>query len=110
MDGQVPAGDGVGHRVHQERHVVVDDAETHPTPAGLAAGRFEANRHIALASLVGDLGNEPGGLLSILSAEAVQFSGKGMEALRRMLRGETVTGEDVGMSAGEWREFEEVLR
>ena len=37
---------------------------------------------------------------------AVQFSGKGMEALRRMLRGETVTREDVGMSAGEWREFE----
>jgi thymidylate synthase (FAD) len=37
---------------------------------------------------------------------AVQFSGKGMEALRRMLKGETVTREDVGMSAGEWREFE----
>ena len=40
---------------------------------------------------------------------AVQFSGKGMEALRRMLKGETVTREDVGMSAGEWREFEEAL-
>jgi thymidylate synthase (FAD) len=37
---------------------------------------------------------------------AVTFSGRGMEALRRMLRGETVTREDVGMSAGEWREFE----
>jgi thymidylate synthase (FAD) len=37
---------------------------------------------------------------------AVTFSGKGMEALRRMLRGETVTREDVGMSAGEWLEFE----
>ena len=41
---------------------------------------------------------------------AVQFSGKGMEALRRMLKGETVTREDVGMSAGEWREFEGVIR
>lgn len=40
---------------------------------------------------------------------AVTFSGRGMEALRRMLRGETVTREDVGMSAGEWREFEEAL-
>jgi len=40
---------------------------------------------------------------------AVQFSGKGMIALRRMLAGETVTREDVGMSAGEWREFEGVL-
>jgi thymidylate synthase (FAD) len=37
---------------------------------------------------------------------AVTFSGRGMEALRRMLKGETVTREDVGMSAGEWREFE----
>lgn len=41
--------------------------------------------------------------------DAVTFSGKGMEALRRMLRGETVTREDVGMSAGEWREFEGAL-
>ena len=41
---------------------------------------------------------------------AVQFSGKGMEALRRMLKGETVTREDVGMSAGEWREFEGALK
>ncbi len=41
---------------------------------------------------------------------AVSFSGKGMEALRRRLAGETVTREDVGMSAGEWREFEAGLR
>ncbi|MFT3972347.1 MAG: FAD-dependent thymidylate synthase [Amaricoccus sp.] len=41
---------------------------------------------------------------------AVTFSGKGMEALRRMLKGETVSREDVGMSAGEWREFEGVWR
>jgi thymidylate synthase (FAD) len=40
---------------------------------------------------------------------AVTFSGRGMQALRRMLRGETVTREDVGMSAGEWREFERLL-
>jgi hypothetical protein len=33
-----------------------------------------------------------------------------MQALRRMLRGETVTREDVEMSAGEWREFEGVLK
>jgi thymidylate synthase (FAD) len=36
---------------------------------------------------------------------AVTFSGKGMAALRRMLRGETVTQEGSGMSKGEWREF-----
>ena len=34
-----------------------------------------------------------------------QFSGKGMEVLRRMLKGEKVTQETSGMSAGEWREL-----
>jgi len=42
--------------------------------------------------------------------EAAQFSGKGMAALRRMLAGETVTQADSGMSPGEWREFEGLLR
>ncbi len=40
---------------------------------------------------------------------AVQFSGKGMEVLRRMLAGEAVTQETSGMSKGEWREFEAAL-
>jgi thymidylate synthase (FAD) len=40
---------------------------------------------------------------------AVTFSGKGMDALRRMLAGETVTQETSGMSKGEWREFEGVI-
>jgi thymidylate synthase (FAD) len=34
-----------------------------------------------------------------------QFSGKGMEVLRRLLKGEKVTQETSGMSAGEWREL-----
>ena len=34
-----------------------------------------------------------------------QFSGKGMDVLRRMLKGEQVTQETSGMSAGEWREL-----
>ncbi|MEM7439399.1 MAG: FAD-dependent thymidylate synthase [Pseudomonadota bacterium] len=33
-----------------------------------------------------------------------------VEALRRMLKGETVEAADVGMSAREWREFMEVVR
>jgi thymidylate synthase (FAD) len=40
---------------------------------------------------------------------AVQFSAKGMDCLRRMLKGEKVTQENSGMSIGEWREFEENL-
>ncbi|MEM6743080.1 MAG: FAD-dependent thymidylate synthase [Pseudomonadota bacterium] len=40
---------------------------------------------------------------------AVQFSGQGMDCLRRMLAGETVTQETSGMSAGEWQEFQAAL-
>ncbi len=39
----------------------------------------------------------------------VQLSGKGMAAVRRMLKGESVTQEDSGLSAREWRELMEVL-
>ncbi|MCF6315713.1 MAG: FAD-dependent thymidylate synthase [Marinosulfonomonas sp.] len=34
------------------------------------------------------------------------LSGKAMECIRRMLKGEEVTQETSGMSAGEWREFQ----
>ncbi len=34
-----------------------------------------------------------------------QLSGKGVECIRRMLKGEEVTQETSGMSKGEWREF-----
>jgi thymidylate synthase (FAD) len=40
----------------------------------------------------------------------VTLSGKAMDCVRRMLKGEVVTKETSGMSAGEWREFEGVLR
>ncbi|MEM8553625.1 MAG: FAD-dependent thymidylate synthase [Pseudomonadota bacterium] len=39
----------------------------------------------------------------------VQFSAKGVDCLRRMLKGETVKQPDSGMSAGEWREFRAAL-
>ena len=38
----------------------------------------------------------------------VSVSAKGVEVLKRRLRGEPVAWEDSGMSRGEWREFEEV--
>ncbi|WP_394196353.1 FAD-dependent thymidylate synthase [Litoreibacter albidus] len=38
-----------------------------------------------------------------------QLSGKGVECLRRMLKGEEVTQETSGMSKGEWREFKGVV-
>ena len=38
-----------------------------------------------------------------------QLSAKGLDCLRRMLKGETVTQETSGMSKGEWREFESLV-
>ena len=37
------------------------------------------------------------------------LSGKALDCLRRMLKGEAVTQENSGMSKGEWREFESVI-
>jgi len=37
------------------------------------------------------------------------LSAKGLDCIRRMLKGEEVTQETSGMSKGEWREFQEVL-
>ena len=38
------------------------------------------------------------------------LSATGLECIRRMLKGETVTQENSGMSKGEWREFEGILK
>ena len=38
------------------------------------------------------------------------LSGKALECIRRMVKGEDVTQETSGMSKGEWREFEGVLK
>ena len=40
----------------------------------------------------------------------VQLSSKAIDCVRRMVKGEEVTLETSGMSAGEWREFEGVLK
>lgn len=40
---------------------------------------------------------------------AAQLSARGLDVVRRMLAGEQVTREDVGMSAREWRELMETL-
>ncbi|WP_108258024.1 FAD-dependent thymidylate synthase [Mangrovicoccus ximenensis] len=38
------------------------------------------------------------------------LSGKGLDCLRRMLKGEEVSQDASGMSAGEWREFQALIR
>jgi thymidylate synthase (FAD) len=40
----------------------------------------------------------------------VTLSAKAVDCLRRMLSGEVVTQETSGMSKGEWREFEGVVK
>lgn len=42
--------------------------------------------------------------------EGIILSSKAIDCVRRMLKGELVTQETSGMSKGEWREFEGVLR
>jgi len=39
----------------------------------------------------------------------VNLSAKGIDCVRRMLKGEEVTQESSGMSKGEWREFMGVI-
>jgi len=38
------------------------------------------------------------------------LSATALKCVRRMVKGETVTQETSGMSKGEWREFDEILR
>lgn len=41
--------------------------------------------------------------------EGANLSSSGLQCVRRMLKGERVTREDSGMSAGEWRELQSIL-
>ena len=68
VDGQLARGDGVGDRIDQERHVVVDDADPHPAPAGLAAGRFNRELDFAALSPCRDGGEEVGRFALVLAA------------------------------------------
>ena len=76
MDGQLPGGDRIGDRIHQERHVVVDDADAHAALARLAAGRFDGQCELAGFPLRGDLGEEFGGGPLGLAPKALGFAGK----------------------------------
>ena len=77
MDGQVARGDRVGDRVDQERHVVVDDRDPHPPPAGLAAGRFDAGSRASPGWRSAATSAMKRGRLGLLrGAEAVEFAGQ----------------------------------
>ncbi len=76
VDGDLAAGDGVGDRIDQERHVVVDDRDPHPPPPGFAAGRLDRDLDFAGFAASGDLGEELGGLALGFTVEAAGFAGE----------------------------------
>lgn len=63
----------------------------------------------AIAAMVRDWVPAAYGAFEDYRMGGVQLSAKGLECIRRMLKGEQVTQESSGMSKGEWREFEEVI-
>ena len=64
----------------------------------------------AICSVVADWVPMAYGAFEDYRLGGVQMSGRAMDCVRRMLKGEEVTQENSGMSAGEWREFEGDLR
>ncbi|MCR8827984.1 FAD-dependent thymidylate synthase [Pseudosulfitobacter koreensis] len=63
----------------------------------------------AIAKVVADWVPAAYGAFEDYRMGGAQLSAKGLECVRRMLKGEEVTQETSGMSKGEWREFEGVL-
>ena len=79
-------GDRVGDRIHQERHVVVDDADAHPAMAGLAAGRLDRDLELARLAPRRDLGEELGRFALSFSRQAMGLAGQGV-ARQRLANG-----------------------
>jgi thymidylate synthase (FAD) len=63
----------------------------------------------AIANIVADWVPAAYGAFEDYRLGGAQLSAKGLDCVRRMLKGEEVTQETSGMSKGEWREFEGVL-
>ena len=61
----------------------------------------------AMCAIVADWVPAAFGAFRDYRMDAVSLSAQSVDVLRRRLKGETVAQEDSGMSAREWREFEE---
>ena len=64
---------------------------------------------VAIGDLVADWVPHAWEAFSDYRLGGASFSAAGMDCIRRMIAGETVTQETSGMSAGEWREFRAAL-
>jgi hypothetical protein len=82
MDGQLAGGNGVGDRVDEERHVVVDDGDPHPAPAGFATCRFDLEAELATFPPGSDFGDELGGVALPILREALRFAWKSVSGQR----------------------------
>ena len=72
VDDEIAGCDRVGDRVHQERHVVVDDR--HPHEAAAMCDRFQLQRRLAGCTDGSSFSNEGGGLRAGLVIKPVQLS------------------------------------
>ena len=64
----------------------------------------------AIANVVADWVPAAFGAFEDYRMGGVTLSAQALDCMRRMLKGEAVTAENSGMSKGEWREFEGVLK
>ena len=74
MDDEAARGDRRRHRIHQERHVVIGDAQAHPAMAELGAQGFQADESNAVRATGGAGGDELGGGAAVLGTELVEFA------------------------------------
>src|SRR4029453_9540567 len=77
VDDQAARGDRAGHRIDQEGHVVIGDADPHAAPAELRAERFHADEGFSRRPSGRALSDDPGRGACILVAEVLEFAGQG---------------------------------
>jgi hypothetical protein len=76
VDDEAARGDRHRHGIDEEGHVVVDDADAHPTVAELAAHRFKPDERDAPRAPLRAGGDEGCGVMLLLVAEIGDLAGK----------------------------------
>jgi hypothetical protein len=74
VNRQLARGDGIGHRVYEEGHVIVDDADPHAPVPRLAARGFNCERELAPLPGRCNLAQELGGFALGLAAPSLGFT------------------------------------
>jgi len=82
VNGELARGERVGHRIHQERHVVIDDGDAHSAVAGLAADRFDLECEFTTLSACGHCREKLGSFSLGFPAQPLGFTWKRMSGQR----------------------------